>query len=226
MPIGLNGIELLRYFRQPETAFGKSVQRDFQFWGFFLYNPFSDLKGSNFTQTLKNINNDFPPIVQPFHILSVTVPTYSFSKKVVWYGTAPRTFPVLDFEGFELVVQLEEDEIGSVEYFINWNQRNMIDKDGYYSPPNKIKMRGFILEIQDHMGIPVVYYMFHDLYFLAADTSNYSYASNDSIKRNVTFACDRMSTIFIKQNAVAAGLGLAVGVAGGIKNSKNDEFHR
>ena len=226
MPIGLNGIELLRYFRQPETAYGKSIQRDFQFWGFFMYNPFSDLKGGSFTQTLKNVNKDFPPIVQPFHILSVTVPTYSFSKKIMWYGTVPRSFPVLNFEGFELQVQLEEDELGSVEYFINWNQRNMIDGDGYYTAPNKIKIKGFVLEVQDKMGIPVVYYMFHDMFFLTADDSNYSYTSNDSIKRNVTFACDRMSTIFVKQNAVAAAAGLAYGTAAAIKNAKRDEFRR
>lgn len=207
MPKGLNGLELLRWFRQPETAFGKSIQRDWQFWGFFLYNPFSDFKFEGVTQTLKYVNKDFPPIIQPFHILGVTIPTYSFEKKIMWYGTVPRTFPVFNFEGFDLAVQLEEDERGSVEYFINWNQRNMIDKDGYYTPPAQMKIKGFVLEVQDKSGLPVVYYIFHDMYFLGADDASYSYGSNDSIKRTVTFGVDRMSTIFTKQNAIAtAGL--------------------
>ena len=229
MPIGLNGIELLRYFRQPETAYGKSVQREFQFWGFFMYNPFSDLIAESnsvprsarqkLKDTLGNVNSDFPPIVQPFHILGVTIPTYTFAKKIMWYGTVPRTFPYLSMDGFNLQVQLEEDEIGSVEYFINWNQRNLIDSEGYYTPPNQMKIKGFILEVQDHFGIPVIYYVFHDLYFLEADAANYSYESNGSVKRNVTFGCDRMSTIFTKQNGVAAAAGLAAGVASVVRDN-------
>jgi len=220
MPIGVNNIELLRYFRQPETAFGKSVQRSWTFWGFFIYNPFSTETTLGFkaggilgtaSQMFSSINKDFPPIIQPFHILSVTVPTYSFEKETMMYGQVPRSFPLLNFKGFNLVITLEEDERGTVEYFINWNQRRIIDSDGYYIPPNKVKIPGFVLEVQDKMGIPVVYYMFHDIFFLNANEVNYSYKSSDSITRDLTFNCDRMSTIFTKQNAVAAIVGAAAG---------------
>jgi len=211
MPAGLNGIELLRYFRQPESAFGKSIQRSWQFWGFFLYNPFQGVSVGR--------NIEFPPVIQPFHIIDVTIPTYGFKKEVMMYGQVPRSFPVLEFEGFDVDVTLEEDEQGTVEYFINWNQRNIIDNEGYYNAPNKVKMKAFTLEVQDKTGIPVVYYMFHDLYFLQASPVNYAYDNNSTIRRTITFGCDRMSTIFTKQNVFAKRAGLVSGIAGGIKNA-------
>lgn len=221
MPVGVNNIELLRYFRQPETAFGKSVQRSWTFWGFFLYNPFGNettlgakgggILGSS-SQMFSSINKDFPPIIQPFHILSVTVPTYTFTHEYMMYGQIPRSFPIFDFKGFEFTTELEEDEQGTVEYFINWNQRRIIDSDGYYNAPDLVKIPGFVLEVQDKMGIPVVYYMFHDIFFLNASDVTYAYANGDSIKRTITWACDRISNVFVKQNAVAAIAGAAAGV--------------
>jgi len=214
MPIGINGLELQRYFRQPENAFGKSIQRNWQFYGLFIFNP---LQGVAVGRGL-----EFPPIIQSFHILDVTVPTYQFQKEVMMYGQVPRSFPVLDFKGFNFDVTLEEDEQGTVEYFINWNQRNIIDSSGYYNAPEKMKMRAFVLEIQDKMGIPVVYYTFHDIYFLQATAANYAYSNNESIKRTITFGCDVMSTIFTKQNVVARVGGVITGIANGIQNAFSD----
>lgn len=218
MPIGLNGIELLRYFRQPETAFGKSIQRSWQFYGLFIYNPFKRITD------LTSLVSEFPPIIQSFHILDVTIPVYNFEKIVMMYGQVPRSFPVLKFEGFNFNVTLEEDEQGTVEYFINWNQRNIIDSEGYYNAPNKMKIPAFVVEVQDKMGVPVVYYTFHDIYYLQASEANYSYAINESIRRTVTFGCDRMSTIFTKQNIAAAGIGAGVGINNSIKNDKNNNL--
>jgi len=206
MPIGVNGLELQRYFRQPESAYGKSIQRNWQFFGLFIYNPFQGVTVGR--------QIEMPPVIQPFHILDVTIPTYEFEKVVMMYGQVPRSFPVLKFEGFNFNVTLEEDEKGNVEYFINWNQRNIIDSSGYYNAPNKAKIKAFVVEVQDKMGIPVVYYTFHDIYFLQASEASYSYTSNESIKRSLTFGCDRMSTIFTKQNAVAAGIGAMTGLFG------------
>lgn len=225
MPLGANSIELLRYFRQPETAFGKSVQRSWQFWCFFLYDPFSSeskaaLAGvgnfglRNFGSSLaSSLNKDFPPIIQPFHVLDVTIPSYKFQREVMMYGQVPRSFPVLDFKGFEISITLEEDEQGTVAYFINWLQRRIIDNKGYYNAPNKVKIPGLVIEIQDKMGIPVVYYIFHDIFLTNVDDVQYSYTDSGTIKRNITFACDRLTEVFVKQNAVAAiiGAGAAAG---------------
>lgn len=199
MPIG-NGLELQRYFRQPESAFGKSIQRNWQFFGMFIFNP---LQGLTVGRKI-----EVPPIIQPFHILDVDIPTYHFQKEVMMYGQVPRSFPVLDFKSFNFSVTLEEDEQGTVEYFINWNQRNIIDNEGYYNAPNKMKLKAFVVEIQDKTGKPVIYYTFHDIYYLEADNVHYTYTGNESIKRSVTFGCDRISTIFTKQNIFSKGMDL------------------
>lgn len=203
MPRGINSLELLRFFRQSGSAFGKSVQRPWMFWGFFMYNPFKSEMKIGFD----TLNKDFPPVIQPFHIIDVKIPTYSFKKEIMYYGVAPRSFPVLNFEGFDLQVTLEEDEQGTVDYFINWLQRRIIDNEGYYNAPNKLKIPGFVLEVQDKMGIPIVYYTFHDIFFMNASEVEYSYNSNDSIKRTITFGVDTLSTVYVKQNAVAALVG-------------------
>jgi hypothetical protein len=229
MPIGLNSLELLKYFRLPESAFGKSIQRSWQFYGFFIYNPLSTKSsvaaqfGNTFgvSTLMKSLNKDFPPIIQPYHIIDVNIPTYKFKRMNQMYGQVPRSFPLLEFEGFNFSITLEEDERGTVEYFINWLQRRIISSEGYYNAPELAKIPAFVLEVQDKTGVPVVYYMFHDIYYLEAGDVQYSYTSNESIRRSITFGCDRLNTTFIKQNAVATAIGLAQ-ATGGISKLQNE----
>lgn len=219
MPLGLNNIETMRWFLQPSNAGGKSLQYEWQFYGMFLFDPFSSKTKSAFgkiadpktgvTNLLKSVNEDFPPVIQSFHIKGVSVPTYEFEKKQMMYGQIPRSFPLLNAMNMDLQIDLEEDDKGSVDYFINWNQRRIIDSDGYYNSPNSVKLKAFVLEVQDKQGLPIVYYTFHDIFFLNGGTVKYSYGGNGPIQRSITFGCDRMSTIYIKQNAVAQALSFA-----------------
>jgi hypothetical protein len=211
---GIGALELPRYFRQPESTFGKSIQRSWDFTTLFIYNPFKGIVNGR--------DLEFPPVIQPYHVLDVTIPTYSFKKEYIMYGQVPRSFPVLDFEGFNIDIVLEEDEQGTVEYFINWNQRNIIKKNGVYNAPDNAKIHAFVVEVKDKMGIPIVYYNFHDLFFLNASTANYSYQTNSSITRTLTFGVDRMTTIFTKQNVVAQAAGNTIGVGRGIGNRRSN----
>lgn len=194
--IGLNAIELQKYFTAPETTFGKSIQRNWKFYATFLINPKNGLD-----------RKDIPPKLEAYHILDITIPTYEFQKNVVMYGQVPKSFPTLNFEGFNVDVVFEEDEQGTIDYFINWNQRNIINRNGLYNAPDSVKIPALVVEIQDKMGIPVLYYIFHDLYYVSATPATYSYQSNESIKRTVTFGVDRISTYYIKQNLVAKAIG-------------------
>jgi hypothetical protein len=192
MPNGINALELRKFFRSPETTFGKSIQRNWQFNAMFIFNPLMGLS-----------RLDVAPEIQPFHILDITIPTYEFEKVVMMYGQVPKSMPVLKFEGFNIDVVMEEDEKASVEYFINWNQRNIINKDGLYNAPDDAKITALIVEIQDKTGDPVIYYIFHDLYYLAATPAAYSYQTSESIKRTVTFGVDRVTEYFTKQNLIS-----------------------
>jgi hypothetical protein len=218
IPVGNPASELRRWFRAPESAFGKSIQRNWAFYGTFIFNPFQGVSVGR--------DIEFPPIIQPFHIVDVSIPTYSFERKVMMYGQVPRSFPILNFEGFVLDITMEEDEQGTVDYFINWNQRNIIDKDGYYNPPDKAKLKAFVLEVQDKGANPVVYYIFHDIYFVNASAASYSYTGNESIKRQVSFGCDRLSHVYTKQNILTRGPAAISGLVSTVKNNVTSRFKR
>ena len=203
MPIGLNSLELNAWYKLPELAFGKSIQPNWRFYVSFFDNP------------LKRTKEPGPmPVIRSYHVLDVNIPTYGFEKIVMMYGQVPRSFPVMKFEGFDITLTLEEDELGSIEYFINWCQRSIIDRGGYYNNPTSYKIQALVIEVQDKNGLPIVYYIGHDVYFLEASPVTYSYESNESIKRTMTFGVDRMSTYFTKYTGIAAaqkGLSSVVG---------------
>jgi hypothetical protein len=195
MPIGLQQGELNSYFRLPSSVFGKSIQRSYNFFSTFLDNPF----------TPRRPDLGPMPLVLPYHILSVTLPTYKFSKEVLIFGQVPVTFPVLNVDDAkELSVQvlLEEDELGTIEFFITWCQRNIIDNDGYYTAPLKNRIGHLIIEVDDPNGIPIVFYTLKSLYYLNASDVTYDYSTNESIKRTVTFGVDRVETLFTKYTAI------------------------
>jgi len=199
MPIGIQKLELMSYFKLPSTLFGKSVQRSYSFYATFLDNPFN--KGGN----RKEIGP--MPVIRPHHFLRVSMPTYSFTKEALIYGQVPVSFPVLNVDNAKeltVSVELEEDEFGTVEFFISWCQRSIIDKDGYYVAPLKNRIGHLVIEITDPNGLPILYYYYKDLFFLNVTDVSYSYDSNDSIKRNITFGVDRIETLFTKYSAINA----------------------
>jgi len=199
MPIGLQKLELMSYFSLPATLFGKSIQRSYSFYATFLDNPFN--KGGNRKKTGPM------PIIRPSHFLSVTLPTYQFTKESIIFGQVPVSFPVLNVENArEMTVScdFEEDEFGTIEFFISWCQRSIIDNDGYYVNPLNNRIGHLIVEVTDPTGLPILYYTMKDLYYLNASDVTYAYDTNDSIKRTITFGVDRIETLFTKYSAVNA----------------------
>ena len=73
------------------------------------------------------------------------------------YGVVPKVFHYLILKKHKLKVTFEEDELGTIAYFINWMQRNIIDRDGYYRA-QETKIGHFVVEVQDRNGFPVLKY--------------------------------------------------------------------
>lgn len=197
MPIGLNSLELQGFYKLPQTLFGKSVQAN---WRFLV----------KFIPTYQNDGfKEFGPmpIIQSWHVLNIAIPTYNFKKEIMMYGQIPRSFPVLNYEGFDITVTFEEDELGTISYFINWLQKNIIKSDGRYRGALRNRFGHIAVELQDKNGIPVVYYVFKNCYYLASDGVSLDYGSNESLKYNVTFSCDVMQTYYTKYNPVGLGVG-------------------
>ncbi len=200
MPLGLNRLELLRYYRLPEVAFGKSVLPGYRFYTVF------------FDNMLKRLDPESPsgangpmPWVTALHVKNITIPTYNFRKEVMMYGQVPRAFPVLEFDGLQIQMTLEEDEFGTIAYFMTWLQKTIINSDGTYRAPNDSYFGYLIVEVQDKNGLPVAYYSFKDLYYITSDNITYDYSNGDSIKYNLTLGANRMLTWYPKQFLQPAG---------------------
>jgi hypothetical protein len=177
------------FMNLPEMLFGHSVQPSFKYIASFLENPFNSKKFSAGPM----------PIIAPWQFQSVTIPTYNFEKISVKYGTVPRSFPVLNFnESMEINLKLREDENGTIDFFIHWCQRNLIDSQGFHIPPMQNRIGHLVIEISDRLNLPVVYYIFRNLFYLTADDVRYSYDSSEVIDRNVTFGCEILETYYTK----------------------------
>jgi len=168
----------------------KTVQRVYNFFVTFDNNP---------TLDEKVINQDPMPKIEDWHIRNVTIPNYDFQKEVEKYGSIPRSFPKLSFDGFEVRIELEEDEKGTIAYFINWLQRRILNRNGIYNPPDSNRIDVITVQIKDNAGQKVVNYYFRDAYFLKADDVQYDYATNDALRYILTFGVDYYDMEFFKQ---------------------------
>jgi len=179
--------DLMKWYTLPEALNGKSVLPAYKFKADFF-----SVKGGAKQAMLNKI--------KPWHFVSVSIPTYAFRKEVVKYGQIPRSFPILEFtEGLNVKVTFEEDNQGTIAYFINWLQRQNIDNKGYYVPPLKNRIGDLRIDLQDNVGDSVVHYVFKNLYYTDASDLSLDYASNDVIKYDVAFTADVVEVNFFKQ---------------------------
>lgn len=196
MPLGVTNLEANGFYSLPELAFGKSVQPAYRFVASFLQNPFKS-KNSN----TKDIGP--MPVIMPWHVKSVNVPNYKFQINTIMYGSVPRLFSTLNMEGgLVFNVTFEEDELGTIAFFINWLQRHIIDREGYYNAPNDSRIGHFIIEVQDKNGIPVMYYVFRNIVFQDASDPTFEYGSNEVIRFDIRFSAEIIESWFVKYGAI------------------------
>jgi len=189
---GLNALSLNKYFN-----FGKSILQNNKFYVTFLDNAIFKIGTSS--QAKKVFERCGPmPVIQHHHVLSCNLPQYDFKKEVQQYGPIVRSFPYMDFDGFELKIELEENTLGSIAYFVNWLQRRIIDRGGYYTPPEYAKFDSIIIEIEDSAGIPVAIYQYKNCYYLNSNSTDLNYGGNESIKYQMVFNADYLQVVFPK----------------------------
>lgn len=160
----------------------KSIQRSFN----FKLDVFHDDAG---TTTYLPDNKKIPEI-KDYHVLSISLPLWEFKKEVVQYGSFVKTFPVLNTDGFEFTVTLEEDDNGTVINFINYLQKKIIKKDGTYVAPNRNKITMIYFRATNMDGKTIWDYQFDNCYFLKASNPEFSYVNNETVKYDITFNCD------------------------------------
>jgi len=208
MPLGLSFLSLRDYFYTPSMLYGKSIQPSWKFIVQFVPKPSNQMPSGSETGPM--------PVLKPYHVIDVTLPTYRFRKETVMYGDLPRSFPVLEtshFRDLSVSLTMEEDELGTISFLINWLQRTIIDKDGFYYGPLQSRIGDLVVGVEDKNGLPIVFYIFRELYYLAADDVTYSYETNDPIRYSITFSAERIHTMFTKYGPLnAAQKALASGV--------------
>ncbi len=165
-----------------------------------LYTKFKDYtKGF-----LKNVSADNFVLDWNF-VKSVNLPDLSFDKSNgVKVGPVYKATPTLNFDGYELQLELEDDEKGTVRQLIEHFKSRNISDAGLYWPTNfseisqlNIKVYNGLLKSPNEM-IPVIEVTLKDLIFLQASEVSLNYSEQGSISYTVTLSAASIETKYYK----------------------------
>jgi len=174
------------------SPLGKSIQKQYRFFVTFFPNLF-------LARQRPQIFNEIGPmpLIRSFHIQAISIPQYAFKKETQYYGSAPRSFPILQHDGFEVKIDFEEDDKGTIGFFISWLQRLAIEPTyGYHTPPDFVKIPMIAVVTENDIGAPIAAYTLHDAFYLNASGPDLDYAANGSVKYSITFNVDIINSFF------------------------------
>ncbi len=168
----------------------KTVQHAYNFFVTIINDDRSNITRSTTNDSSRLTNFDEMPLLETWHIRNIALQNYDFKREIQKHGVLPRSFPVLEFDGFEVRIEFEEDDRGTIAYFVNWLQRRIINEKGIYRNPGLNKIDRIIVDVKDELGNRITSYAFLDAYFLKADPPTYDYTSSDTVKIGITFGAD------------------------------------
>lgn len=161
------------------------------FFGNDIYNTKSIQKVWKFILTFQGISE---VDLQAFHVLKCTLPiNYGWKVEPVKIGPYVYGVPVMDFNGFNINVTLEEDDKGTITSLIYLLQKKIMSVNssgnfnGNYSPQSSNRIFGIGVDIYDDLGEKVFGVLYKDAFFLEASTINLDYDATDSMKYDITF---------------------------------------
>jgi hypothetical protein len=125
-----------------------------------------------------------------YHAISVDIPDYQFQKEQFKAGPFVNTFPVLNHEGFNFSIKMEEDYNGRVKALILGLTSKIIADNGYYNALDIAMIPQIVVDIYRPDGDNIWKVKFLNCYFLKADGGNYDYSSNEKITYTLEFNCD------------------------------------
>jgi hypothetical protein len=134
---------------------------------------------------------DFPKWDVDFVVKSIRIPQYDFRKEVIKHGPFPYTYPVLDSDGLELALTLEETNTGEVYNFIETIRNSIVNQNGLYNPSSSYRFK-VMVDVLDNSWNIVMRYVFSKCYFLKCSEPEYNYTSNDNVSYDLTLACEIM----------------------------------
>lgn len=189
MPLGSNNIEFLGFYSNLEVF--KTIQKNFKFFVTFWDDDIISTKAYLETGSM--------PVINHYHVQSVSIPQYPFSKEVVKYGPLAKCYPVMsDFNGLDIDVEFEEDEFGTIAYFINYLQRKIVRQDGTFRSQLENRIDNMVILTEDDQGIPINMFWYKNIFFQNATPVTFRYDGNEAIRYNITFGADLMKFLPIK----------------------------
>ena len=132
--------------------------------------------------------------IKPWHIRSVSYENHTFKQEGQYHGPGIlKTFPVLDrgeAGAYILRVTMEEDKASTILTFIEDLKSKIIDEYGVYKTILEIKALQFALTI---LSKPEYQLIFQELYFLTAESNEFSYNDSDIKTYTISFAYDNFT---------------------------------
>ena len=177
-------------------SFKHEIQRSYNFLVTFLFNGKPDDPRKLVDEfEIENHNTGIRRKIEPHHVLSVTLPQFTFSRQVLKMGSFVKKTPVIDEGSLDLRIRMQmiEDERHTIGYFVQYLQNKNLNEYGVYRGNNlndKYKEMDILVQIYKNDGEPVADYHYYDCFLLDATEPTYSYDSNEAIKYDLNFAAD------------------------------------
>lgn len=194
----------------------KEVQKTYRFTVAINDNSFSE----RFLPNELSNRMGFSPKLEYYNVSNISLPMgYSFKKEIQKYGTFPKSFPVLDHDGFEIAILFEESDRHDIGALVNWLQRKIMSPDGIYYPPDKAKINSIEVNVLDDYENIVATYRFPNAYFLRCQNVIYDYYTSDILRCEVVFNADIENVEIFSKNTQVDNSPFPFGIPNGINSS-------
>ena len=171
----------------------KSIQKTDQFILTIDPPPEVSVQKDSKIERIKKQVNDLlgpQPPIENWHIRNFVLPNFNFTKEQFPAGTFVKSFPSLNYEGFDFTITIEEDNIGSVARFAHWCQRRIVDDRGFHLPQILNKIGNMRLDILDELNQTICRFNFEDSFYLEAAPVSYDYSQSTQTLWTFTFHSD------------------------------------
>ncbi len=174
-------------------SFAKSIQKSFRFYVSILPDYLTFLNPKKQEMFL---DIGMMPVIKSWHVKSVKIPQYQYETVTQQYGPVPRSLAIMKNDGFDVSIDFEEDEYGTIGDLVNWLQRSIVDNDGFYRSPDAYKIPLISVITETDFGLPLGVYTLHNAFYKNAEMSSLSYDSSSAVSYSITFNVDIINSFF------------------------------
>lgn len=169
----------------------KTIQRNYNYMVYFS-------KSTKLQNLLRCTTEDLEKTLD-LYATNVELPSgYEYKKEYYEIGPFKKSFPVLDHNGFEFTIKLEEDSEATVKNLILVLNRAIIDSNGYYNNFSNVVLDDLEISVYKHDGTNLYRVFFQNCYLLKASTPSFSYNTNEKIEYELTFNADHFYVTYGK----------------------------